>query len=231
MGTFYLAYRIEIWLATDALLMAAAGALVALIFGLWLHQAHAQAIEIAGLVAGASATAVAALALSVAILASRRRLARRLVLLLAGAALAAKRGKEAGIPVVATDSVGTVLTSGNDVVAAVDQRLADPAAVPEYDRGRRDDGRLVRQARRRQSDGMRADGAVRGAGRGGGHVGAELDQVRALVPGGVVAELETLLARFDAMGGAMEIDSRIGGGTRVTVTSPPEPVISPAEQT
>lgn len=38
----------------------------------------------------------------------------------AGAALAAKRGQEAGIPVVVTDSVGTVLTSGNDVVAAID---------------------------------------------------------------------------------------------------------------
>src|SRR5512138_759333 len=32
-----------------ALLMAGAGALVAIIFGLWLQQAHAQAIEIAGL--------------------------------------------------------------------------------------------------------------------------------------------------------------------------------------
>jgi hypothetical protein len=32
-----------------ALMMAGAGALVAIIFGLWLHQAHAQAIEIAGL--------------------------------------------------------------------------------------------------------------------------------------------------------------------------------------
>jgi hypothetical protein len=32
-----------------ALLMAGAGALVAVIFGLWLHQAHAQAIEVAGL--------------------------------------------------------------------------------------------------------------------------------------------------------------------------------------
>ena len=38
--------------------------------------------------------------------------------------------------------------------------------------------------------------------------------------------LGSLLARFDAMGGAMEIDSRIGGGTRVTVTSPPEPATS-----
>lgn len=32
-----------------ALLMAGAGALVAIIFGLWLHQAHTQAVEIAGL--------------------------------------------------------------------------------------------------------------------------------------------------------------------------------------
>jgi hypothetical protein len=32
-----------------ALLMAGAGAIVALIFGLWLHQAHAQALEVAGL--------------------------------------------------------------------------------------------------------------------------------------------------------------------------------------
>jgi hypothetical protein len=32
-----------------ALMMAGAGALVALIFGLWLHQAHAQALEVAGL--------------------------------------------------------------------------------------------------------------------------------------------------------------------------------------
>jgi hypothetical protein len=32
-----------------AILMAGAGALVALIFGLWLHQAHAQALEVAGL--------------------------------------------------------------------------------------------------------------------------------------------------------------------------------------
>lgn len=38
--------------------------------------------------------------------------------------------------------------------------------------------------------------------------------------------LGSLLARFDAMGGAMDIDSQTGGGTRVTVTSPPEPVIS-----
>jgi hypothetical protein len=32
-----------------ALLMAGAGAVVALIFGLWLHQAHTQALEVAGL--------------------------------------------------------------------------------------------------------------------------------------------------------------------------------------
>jgi two-component system, NarL family, sensor kinase len=50
------------------------------------------------------------------------------------------------------------------------------------------------------------------------------------IVGQAVAEghigLGSLLARFDAMGGAMEIDSRIGGGTRITVTSPPEPVSS-----
>ncbi|WNG93029.1 sensor histidine kinase [Mycobacterium sp. ITM-2016-00318] len=42
--------------------------------------------------------------------------------------------------------------------------------------------------------------------------------------------LGSLLARFDAMGGAMHIDSKPGSGTRVTVTSPPEPVNSLAEQ-
>lgn len=36
--------------------------------------------------------------------------------------------------------------------------------------------------------------------------------------------LGSLLARFDAMGGSMEIDSVIGHGTQVTATSPPEPV-------
>jgi two-component system, NarL family, sensor kinase len=36
--------------------------------------------------------------------------------------------------------------------------------------------------------------------------------------------LGSLLARFDAMGGAMDINSQIGYGTQVTVTSPPEPV-------
>jgi two-component system, NarL family, sensor kinase len=34
--------------------------------------------------------------------------------------------------------------------------------------------------------------------------------------------LGSLLARFDAMGGAMDINSSIGHGTQVTVTSPPE---------
>lgn len=35
--------------------------------------------------------------------------------------------------------------------------------------------------------------------------------------------LGSLLARFDAMGGSMDIDSHAGAGTSVTVTSPPEP--------
>ena len=35
--------------------------------------------------------------------------------------------------------------------------------------------------------------------------------------------LGSLLARFDSMGGAMDIDSRSGHGTEITVTSPPEP--------
>ena len=43
--------------------------------------------------------------------------------------------------------------------------------------------------------------------------------------------LGSLLARFDAMGGSMVIDSVIGHGTQVTVTSPPEPVTPPGEQT
>jgi two-component system NarL family sensor kinase len=38
--------------------------------------------------------------------------------------------------------------------------------------------------------------------------------------------LGSLLARFDATGGAMDINSRTGHGTQVTVTSPPEPVTS-----
>ena len=36
--------------------------------------------------------------------------------------------------------------------------------------------------------------------------------------------LGSMLARFDAMGGAMDINSQKGHGTQVTVTSPPEPV-------
>ena len=36
--------------------------------------------------------------------------------------------------------------------------------------------------------------------------------------------LGSLLARFDAMGGAMDTNSRTGRGTQVTVMSPPEPV-------
>ncbi len=40
--------------------------------------------------------------------------------------------------------------------------------------------------------------------------------------------LASLQARFDSMGGAMSIDSTIGSGTVVTVTSPPEPD-TPAE--
>ena len=43
--------------------------------------------------------------------------------------------------------------------------------------------------------------------------------------------LGSLLARFDAMGGAMAIDSRPGDGTLVTVTSPPEPVAISREHT
>ena len=39
--------------------------------------------------------------------------------------------------------------------------------------------------------------------------------------------LGSLLARFDAMGGSMAIDSAIGRGTQVTVISPPEPVACP----
>jgi two-component system NarL family sensor kinase len=40
--------------------------------------------------------------------------------------------------------------------------------------------------------------------------------------------LGSLLARFDAMGGSMEINSVIGHGTQVTATSPPEPAIPAA---
>ena len=35
--------------------------------------------------------------------------------------------------------------------------------------------------------------------------------------------LGSLLARFDAMGGAMHIESTAGSGTRITAVSPPEP--------
>jgi two-component system NarL family sensor kinase len=42
--------------------------------------------------------------------------------------------------------------------------------------------------------------------------------------------LGSLLARIDAMGGSMEINSQTGNGTQVTVTSPPEPVTSLREQ-
>jgi two-component system, NarL family, sensor kinase len=58
-------------------------------------------------------------------------------------------------------------------------------------------------------DGRGFDPAVVGQSVANGHIG-----------------LGSLLARFDAMGGAMDIDSRAGGGTRVTVTSPPEPATS-----
>ena len=63
-------------------------------------------------------------------------------------------------------------------------------------------------------DGRGFDPAVVGQSVADGHIG-----------------LGSLLARFDAMGGAMNIESRAGGGTVVTVTSPPEPISIPAEQT
>jgi two-component system, NarL family, sensor kinase len=58
-------------------------------------------------------------------------------------------------------------------------------------------------------DGRGFDTAVVGQSVADGHIG-----------------LGSLLARFDAMGGAMDIDSTSDGGTRVTVTSPPEPPTS-----
>jgi two-component system NarL family sensor kinase len=58
-------------------------------------------------------------------------------------------------------------------------------------------------------DGRGFDPAVVGQSVADGHIG-----------------LGSLSARFDAMGGAMDIDSKAGGGTRVTVTSPPEPATS-----
>ena len=63
-------------------------------------------------------------------------------------------------------------------------------------------------------DGRGFDPAVVGQSIADGHIG-----------------LGSLLARFDAMGGAMDIESQAGCGTRVTVTSPPEPVAISAEQT
>ncbi len=60
-------------------------------------------------------------------------------------------------------------------------------------------------------DGRGFDPAVVGQSIADGHIG-----------------LGSLLARFDAMGGAMDVDSRIGKGTQVTVTSPPEPASAPA---
>ena len=58
-------------------------------------------------------------------------------------------------------------------------------------------------------DGRGFDPAVVGQSVADGHIG-----------------LGSLLARFDAMGGAMGIESRAGGGTVVTATSPPEPATS-----
>lgn len=55
-------------------------------------------------------------------------------------------------------------------------------------------------------DGRGFDPAVVGQSVADGHIG-----------------LGSLLARFDAMGGAMDIESQAGDGTRVSVTSPPEP--------
>jgi two-component system NarL family sensor kinase len=60
-------------------------------------------------------------------------------------------------------------------------------------------------------DGCGFDPAVVGQSVADGHIG-----------------LGSLLARFDAMGGTMVIDSSAGSGTRVTVTSPPEPATSSA---
>jgi two-component system NarL family sensor kinase len=60
-------------------------------------------------------------------------------------------------------------------------------------------------------DGRGFDPAVVGQSVADGHIG-----------------LGSLLARFDAMGGAMDIDSASDGGTTVTVTSPPEPATSPS---
>lgn len=63
-------------------------------------------------------------------------------------------------------------------------------------------------------DGRGFDPAVVGQSVADGHIG-----------------LGSLVARFDAMGGAIDIDSRVGGGTTVTATSPPETNTTSAEQT
>jgi two-component system NarL family sensor kinase len=60
-------------------------------------------------------------------------------------------------------------------------------------------------------DGRGFDPAVVGQSVADGHIG-----------------LGSLLARFDAMGGAMVVESRVGAGTVVTATSPPEQAISPS---
>ena len=79
------------------------------------------------------------------------------------------------------------------------------------------DAKTVRVALKRKGDrikltvaddGRGFDPAVVGQSVADGHIG-----------------LGSLLARFDSMGGAMDIDSSTGG-TRVTVTSPPEPASS-----
>lgn len=60
-------------------------------------------------------------------------------------------------------------------------------------------------------------------------VGFDPAVVAQYVAGGHIG-LGSLLARFDAMGGSMLVDSAVGGGTRVTVTSPPERAESSREQ-
>jgi two-component system, NarL family, sensor kinase len=81
--------------------------------------------------------------------------------------------------------------------------------------GKHADARSVRVSLHRKTnrlmlsvadDGKGFDPAVVGQSLADGHIG-----------------LGSLLARFDSMGGAMDIDSRIGRGTTITVTSPPEP--------
>lgn len=67
----------------------------------------------------------------------------------------------------------------------------------------RDGDRVVLTVR---DDGAGFDPAVVGASVAQGHIG-----------------LGSLLARFDAMGGSMQVDAGAGRGARVTATSPPEP--------